>query len=132
MPGSTSWENSSINPAIWRPHYSPTSLGLCLPSHLPVGKHPIILEAQEFSSGKNTHTSSKRTEGYIFYPNVVRGSGVLARAKVPTDPPGSSVACPTAPQLHLGKPITHPKIEWQIHGQEKPVPLLSISGFMAS
>lgn len=98
MPGSASWENSPINPALWRPHYSLTSPGLCLPSHLPVGKHPIMLEVQEFSSGKSTHTSSKRTEGYIFYPNVVRGSGALARAKVPTDSPGSSVACPTAPQ----------------------------------
>lgn len=83
MPGSVFQKNSPINPATRHPHAGPTSPGLCLPSRLLAGKHLIILEAQEFASGKNTQTPSKGTKGHIFYPNVVRGFGISARAKVP-------------------------------------------------
>lgn len=127
MPGSIFQKNSPINPATWHPYSCLTSPGLCLPSHLPAGKHHIILEVQEFTSGKHMQTPSKGTEGHIFYPNVVRGFSVSVWAKVPDWPLGSSVSCQTAEPTPSLEAHHHPKTLWQIQGQEKPVPLLSIS-----
>lgn len=121
MPGSILQKNNPINPATWHPHSCLTSSGLCLPSYLPVGKHIIILEVQESTSGKNMQIPSKGTRGHIFYPNVGRGFDVSARVKVPDWLPGSSVSWQTA-QLTLSLEVHHhPKAEWQIEGQEKPV-----------
>lgn len=103
--------------------FLPDPSGLCLPSHLPEGKHIIILEVQESTSGKNMQTPSKGLRGHIFYPNVGRGFDVSARVKVPDRLLGSSVSWQTAqPTLSL-QVHHHSKAEWQTEGQEKPVTL---------
>ena len=118
MPGSIPQKNSPINPTTWHPHSCLTSPGLCLPSHLQWVN--ISSSLKHRNSPVNVQTPSKETEGHIFYPNVVRGLGVSAMAQVPADTQAHLFHAQQFNKLHLGKPITHPKNEWQIQGQASP------------